>query len=326
MKTTVFQYFDERHPPSCPCVLAIGNFDGVHRGHQGVIAAAIEKGRETGLPGYALTFEPHPRSFFAPAEPLFRLTPLEEKLVLFRLLDLDGAVMKNFDAALASLEPDEFVEFLAHRFHAAHLVTGANFHFGKNRAGTPSILQQEAKKRGMSATFAPAQNEGGLLISSSQIRTLLRNGDIEKAGLLLGYRFFVTGKVVHGDKRGQALGYPTANLTMPPGFALKHGVYAARARAEGTWYGAAVHFGTRVQFGDGSPLMEAHVLDFSGDLYGKTLRLEFLAFLRAEQKFPNVEQMVGQMDQDVDKARGVIAQVIRQPVTELQRRLEALEV
>jgi len=145
---------------------------------------------------------------------------------------------------------------------------------------------------------------------------------MEKANELLGYRFFITGEVMHGDKRGRALGYPTANLIMQPGFGLRHGVYAARAKIDDVWHGAAVHFGTRVQFGGGVPVMEAHVLDFSGEIYGTKLRLEFLSFLRGEQTFPSVEQMVGQMDQDVDKAREVIARMVTQRVSELQGRLE----
>lgn len=304
-------------------VIAIGNFDGMHRGHQAVIGRACALAKAEGRVALALTFEPHPRSFFQPEAPVFRLTGLPEKLLLLETLGLNGAIVKDFNAQLASMEPQGFFDVLLRReLEAAHLVVGEGFHFGKNRAGTPQLLQKLAKDAGVSVTFVSPERDGGEVISSSRIRAGLEGGDIETASHLLGYRWFVAGEVIHGDKRGRALGVPTANIAMPEHFGLKHGVYAGRACVGGFWFGAALHFGARLQFGGGPALLEAHLLDFSGELYGKTLRIEFMQYLRIEQKFEDTGALARQMQADIDQARKAVATFVVKPQSALQSALE----
>ncbi len=305
-------------------VIAIGNFDGVHLGHQAVLGKALEIAQREGVPALALTFEPHPRDFFKSGQPVFRLTPAPEKALLLKAVGLDGMAVRSFDAALSALTPQAFFEqFLVQEFGARHLVVGKDFHFGKNRAGTPDLLKELGRAVGIGISFLPPQrDEAGEVISSSRIRAALEGGDVEQANRLLGYRWFVEGIVQHGDKRGRALGFPTANIALPASCRLKYGVYAGRACVDGYWFAAALHFGTRAQFGDGPPLLEAYLLDFNGELYGKTLRVEFMAFLRHEQKFENVQGLVAQMQQDVERARALVSIHIIRPQSALQGRLE----
>lgn len=303
-------------------VVGIGNFDGVHRGHQAVLTRAIEIARAKKSPALALTFEPHPRDYFKPEAPVFRLTPQPEKLLLLGALSLDGAVVRNFDAKLAGMTPQEFFEMLLVReLEVKHLVVGEDFHFGKDRAGTPQVLQELAQRAGIEISFIKPQRDGEV-ISSSRIRGALSKGDIANAQALLGYRWFISGKVIHGDKRGRLLGVPTANIVMPKSFAFQHGVYAGRACADGFWFAAAIHYGARVQFGGGPPLLEAHLLDFSGDLYGKTLRVEFMEFLRGEEKFENAEALAAQMRADIEQARKTVTVLVKKPQTALQTALD----
>jgi riboflavin kinase/FMN adenylyltransferase len=313
----------EPFPPALSqAAVAIGNFDGVHRGHQAVINRTLDIARRENRPALSLTFEPHPRTFFKPDVPVFRLTPLPEKLLVFRALGLDGALIRDFDAALAAMNPQEFFEILlVHELNAAHLVAGEDFHFGKNRAGSPQILRELAQGAGLSVTLV-APEKCGAPISSSRIREALGQGDIALANQLLGYRWFVTGEVVHGDKRGRALKVPTANIAMPENFGLQHGIYAGRACAGGFWFGAALHFGTRMQFGGGAPMLEAHLLDFSGEIYGKTLRIEFMDYLRGEQKFADAPTLVHQMQADIEQVRKTVAASIRKPQSPLQTALD----
>jgi riboflavin kinase/FMN adenylyltransferase len=322
----VFQLITDNEPlpPGLrKAAIAIGNFDGMHLGHQAVIERVVEIARGQKCPALALTFEPHPRSFFTPDAPVFRLTGLPEKALLLEALGLDGAIVKNFNAQLAAMEPQEFFyALLSRELQVAHLVVGEGFHFGKNRAGSPELLRKLAQDASMGTTFiAPQRDEAGV-ISSSRIREALAAGNIEVANGLLGYRWFVTGEVMHGDKRGRALGVPTANIALPENFGLKHGVYAGRACVDDFWFGAALHFGTRLQFGGGAALLEAHLLDFSGELYGKILRVEFMQYLRAEQKFEDSAALARQMQADIDQARKAVTAFVRKPQSSLQSRLD----
>ncbi len=308
-------------------VVAIGNFDGVHLGHQAVLAKALEIGAAQNRKVLALTFEPHPRAFFKPQPPLFRLTPPEEKLLLFEAFGLDGAIIEAFNSNLAQMSAAAFIaELLGQKCGAAHIVAGHDFHFGKGREGSPATLPALALQNKMGVTLVEAETgDGTTAISSSAIRASLHGGDINTANKDLGYRWCVGGKVQNGDKRGRTLGFPTANVALGEGFGLKHGVYAARVFVKGAWYGAAVHFGTRVQFGGGAPLLEAYILDFKGDLYGAALHVEFIRFLRGEKKFADVAALVAQMKQDVDAARQAISATLRAPQTLLQSRIEQLK-
>lgn len=293
-------------------VIAIGNFDGVHRGHRAVIAAAIDMARKTGVPAYAVTFEPHPRVFFQPNVPQFRLTDEATKLRLLAATGLDGAVVMNFDAHRAGTAALDFINNdLVGRLGVSGIAVGYDFHFGKGRAGSPTLLKSEGARLGIPVHVESKREAGGLPLSSSSIRELLGKGDVARAGELLGYPWLVSAEVRHGDKRGRELGYPTANLALDPGCGLRHGIYAVRAgfnggQLEGKRIGGVASFGRRPTFDNGAPLLEIHLFDFTGDLYGKTLDVAFIAHLRDELKFDSVAALVAQMDKDSQAARAAL--------------------
>lgn len=304
--------------------VAIGNFDGVHRGHQSVLERAISAAKAANAPAVALTFEPHPRSMFRPDEPLFRLTPPDMKARLMRSFGMDATICLNFDAALSSLTADEFLDrVLVAGLKARGLVAGYDFHFGKGRSGSPAMLQAAGPARGFAVDIVQAmRDEGGQDLSSSAIRVFLEAGDIAAANAALGWRWRVVAEVVHGDKRGRVLGFPTANMVLPPEVKLKQGVYAVRARIDGIWFSGAANYGRRIQFGNGPVLLETHVLDYTGDLYGKRIEIEFCGFLRPEAKFDSINALVEQMGLDCDTAREIISATLRGPRGLLQAALE----
>lgn len=284
-------------------VAAIGNFDGVHRGHRHLLEIALRSGR----PAAAVTFEPHPRLFFQPDKPLFRLTPEPVKLEIFARLGLAGAFVLRFDQRLASLGPEEFVDLLARELQLSGVVIGHDFHFGRGREGTPDRMADLCRQWGLDCFVAPAVVEGTEPVSSSAIRTALEAGDIAKANRLLGYRWFVRAEVRHGDKRGRELGYPTANMRLPDDCRLHHGIYAVRASVEGQPVDGVASFGRRPTFDNGAPLLETHLFDFTGDLYGQTFDVEFIAWIRGEERFDGIEALIAQMDRDSEEAKRMLA-------------------
>jgi riboflavin kinase/FMN adenylyltransferase len=285
-------------------VVAMGNFEGVHRGHRAVIGAAVARARALGRPAAALTFEPHPRAFFNPGEALFHLTDTAAKLRLFAATALDGAIVMKFDGLMAALEPAEFIaEVLVGRFAVAGVAVGYDFHFGKARAGTPDYLRQEGARLGFHVDVVPALLDGDRRISSGEIRTALAAGHPEEAAELLGYPWFVTGEVVHGDKRGRELGYPTANLRLDPACGLRHGIYAVRVEVDGKRYDAVASFGRRPMFDTGVVLLEIFLFDFTGDLYGRTLDVAIIGWIRPELKFDTIDDLIHRMDEDCRLAR-----------------------
>jgi riboflavin kinase/FMN adenylyltransferase len=285
-------------------VVAIGNFDGVHRGHRAVINTAIDRARAAGRPAAALTFEPHPRSFFQPDAPSFRLTSEAAKLRLLATTGLDGAIVLTFDAPLAGLTAEQFVnQVLVDRFAISGAVIGFNFHFGKARQGTPDFLTAEGAHRGFSVDVVPPFLLDGRRVSSGAIRDALASGHVAEATELLGYPYFVTAQVVHGDKRGRELGYPTANLQLGPECGLKHGIYAVRVGVGGQRYDGVASFGRRPMFDSGVVLLEVFLFDFSGDLYGAAMDVAFVAWIRPELKFDGVDELIRRMDDDSKQAR-----------------------
>jgi riboflavin kinase/FMN adenylyltransferase len=285
-------------------VVAIGNFDGVHRGHRAVIAAALERARALGRPAAALTFEPHPRSFFRPQEPLFRLTNERAKLRLFAATGLNGAIVLKFDSALAEPSPEDFVnDVLTQRLGISGAAVGFDFRFGRNRAGTPDVLAAEGAKRGFAVDIVPAVEVGGQRIASATVREALVGGHIKQANDLLGYPWFVSGEVVHGDQRGRDLGYPTANLQLDPACGLRHGIYGVRVAAGTRRYDGVASFGRRPMFDVGTVLLEVFLFDFSGDLYGQTIDVAFIDWIRHELMFDSVDDLVRRMDEDSRVAR-----------------------
>lgn len=307
-----------RNAHDCPdalkgVALAIGNFDGVHRGHQAVIRAAIEVARTDSKPGGVMTFEPHPRQFFQPDKPLFRLTPEPVKLDLFTALDLDLAVVLPFDKALASLPARDFVrEILLDGLSVSHVVTGSDFHFGKGRDGNPDVLRALGDELGFDVTVVEPQGSGCTVYSSTQVRNCLRQGDVRKAAEILGHWWRIAGAVTGGDKRGHGLGFPTANVAVPDGLELMHGIYAVRVYAGADQYDGAAYLGTRPTFDDGKPVIETFLFDFSGDLYGQEIAVEFIEFLRGDQKFETPESLVSQMQEDCEQARAILGEVKQQ--------------
>jgi riboflavin kinase / FMN adenylyltransferase len=289
-------------------VVAIGNFDGVHRGHRAVIAAALARAKALGRKAAALTFEPHPRSFFRPNEPLFRLTDERAKLRLLAATGLDGAIVLRFDAALAGLSAHDFVaRILVGRFAVAGVAIGFDFHFGLNRAGSPDYLAAQGAKLGFAVDVVPRFEDAGRPVRSGPIRAALAAGRVTEANELLGYPWFVSAEVAHGDKRGRDLGYPTANLRLDPGCGLKHGIYAVRVGAGGRRYDGVASFGRRPMFDQGTVLLEAFLFDFSGDLYGEVIDVAFIDWIRPELKFDSVEELVRRMNEDARLARAALA-------------------
>ena len=288
-------------------VLAIGNFDGVHRGHQALIAAAIEEGKRLAAPAGAIVFEPHPREFFQPDKPHFRLTPLTRKLALLEELGLDVAVVVRFDAALAGLAAEAFIErVLVQGLGVRHVVVGYDFRFGKGRTGDPETLRRAGAAHGFGVTVVAQVAEAGEVFSSSAIRAELAQGDVQGAAEMLGHWWRVAGTVVGGAKRGTGLGYPTANLTLPSGTALGHGIYAVRVYVDGRRLEGAAYLGTRPTFDDGEAVLEVFLFDFDGDLYGRQIEVEFIGFVRADAKFASAAALQEQMGKDVERARQML--------------------
>ena len=280
-------------------IVAMGNFEGVHRGHRAVIAAAVNRARALLCPAAALTFEPHPRAFFKPDELLFRLTDEAAKLRLFAATALDGAIVIKFDGAFAALEPHAFIkQVLIDRLAIAGVAVGFDFHFGKARAGTAAYLKEEGELRGFHVEIVPALLDDGRRISSGAVRAALAAGQVDEAAELLGYPWFVTGKVVHGDRRGRELGFPTANLRLDPGCGLRHGVYAVRVEVDGRRFDGVANFGRRPMFDTGVVLLEVFLFDFTGDLYGCTLDVALIAWIRPEFTFDAVDDLIRRMHED----------------------------
>jgi riboflavin kinase / FMN adenylyltransferase len=291
-------------------VVAIGNFDGVHRGHRAVIAAALARARTLGRPAAALTFEPHPRSVFRPDEPLFRLTDERAKLRLLATTGLDGAIVLRFDEALAGLSAEDFISrILVGRFAVAGVAIGFDFHFGLNRAGSPDFLAAQGAKHGFAVDVVPRFEDAGRPVRSGPIRAALAAGRVTEASELLGYPWFVSAEVVHGDKRGRELGYPTANLRVDPACGLAHGIYAVRVGIGERRYDGVANFGRRPMFDQGTVLLEVFLFDFSGDLYGKVIDIAFIDWIRPELKLDSVEALVRRMDEDSRLARVTLARV-----------------
>jgi riboflavin kinase/FMN adenylyltransferase len=289
-------------------VLAMGNFDGVHRGHHAVIAVARKRASELGRPAGVLTFEPHPRDFFHPAEPLFRLTDEPTKLRLLAAAGLDGAVVLTFNAALAATTAEDFVaQILVGRFAVGGVIVGFNFHFGKDRTGSPAFLTEQGRKHGFAVDIVPPFELDGRPVSSGPIRDALIAGRVTDAAVLLGFPWFVSGKVIHGDKRGRELGFPTANLELDASCGLRHGVYAVRVGVDGRRYDGVANFGRRPMFDSGAVLLEVFLFDFAGDLYGRDIDVVFIDWIREEKLFSSVDELVRNMDNDAAQARAVLA-------------------
>ena len=289
-------------------VVAMGNFDGVHLGHRAVIAAALEMSRTHRQPAFAVTFEPHPRKFFSPNTPQFRLTDEAGKLRLLAGTGLAGAVVMTFDAARAGTTAQDFIHHdLIARLGVSGIAVGYDFHFGKGRVGSPSLLVNEAPRLGIEVDVQPHIDIDERPVSSSAIRMALAEGQVADATTMLGGPWFVTGEVIHGEKRGRDLGYPTANIRLDKDCGLKHGIYAVRVGRGAERFDGVASFGRRPTFDNGAPLLEVFLFDFKGDLYGTPLDVAFIGFIRDELKFDSIDALIRQMDNDSAKARAALA-------------------
>jgi riboflavin kinase / FMN adenylyltransferase len=289
-------------------VVAIGNFDGVHRGHRAVIAAAVDRATARGRPAVALTFEPHPRRVLRPHEPMFRLTEESAKLRLLAATGLDGVLVLTFDAALAGLTAEDFItQILVARLALSGAAIGFDFHYGNNRGGSPAFLAAEGHRRGFPVEIVPPLEDEGRPVSSSAVRAALAAGRVVEAAELLGNPWFISAPVIRGDARGRDLGFPTANLRLDAHCGLKHGIYAVRVGLKGALLDGVASFGRRPTFDDGPPLLEVHLFDFSGDLYGATIDVAFLAWIRSELKFEEVADLIRRMEEDCRLARAALA-------------------
>eukprot|EP01036_Dinobryon_divergens_P035473 gene35473-45969_t len=261
---------------------AIGNFDGVHRGHRSVIDAARGLSAGLGGPALALTFEPHPRKVFRPESPLFRLSPPDVKATLFERAGLDGAVTLSFDRVFAETSAERFLsDLLVGRLGAHAVAIGHDFSFGKGRQGNPAFVLERAEALGLKVAIVPALASDGVP------------------------EWFVRGEVVHGEKIGRTLGYPTANMVFDPDFALADGIYAVRATIDGVTRSGVASYGRRPTFGDGAPLLETYIFDFTGDLYGKVIDITFVGFIRGQIKFDGIEALIERMHEDSRIARAI---------------------
>ncbi|MBR2118062.1 MAG: bifunctional riboflavin kinase/FAD synthetase [Pseudomonadota bacterium] len=309
--TTSFSVIRDATPASAivkSAVVAMGNFDGVHLGHRVVISAAIDMARKLGKPAYAVTFEPHPRSFFSPNTPQFRLSDEAAKLRLLAGTGLDGAVVMTFDGARAGTTAQDFINHdLIGRLGISGIAVGYDFHFGKGRAGSPSLLASEAPRLGIEVHIQAHVDILDRPVSSSAIRMALAEGQVTEATAMLGAPWFISGEVIHGEKRGRDMGYPTANIRLDKNCGLKHGIYAVRVGIGDKRFDGVASFGRRPTFDNGAPLLEIFLFDFKGDLYGQKLDIAFIGFIRDELKFDGIDALVHQMNDDSTKARAALA-------------------
>ena len=305
----VIHGLDAVTPPLARSVLTIGNFDGVHRAHQQLLAEARGFALQDAAPVAVLTFEPHPLTVVAPQRAPSRLTTVDEKLRLLAENGTDVCVVARSEPALLNIEPERFVdELLWATFHPARIVEGPSFGFGRRRRGDATLLRERAARHGcavhivepVSVEVEPGES---LLVSSSLIRRLIAEGDVHRAALCLGRPHALIGEVVRGDGRGRTIGFPTANIEAPEQLLPGDGVYDGRATVDRRSFACAVSIGSTPTFDGRQRRVEAHLLDCSGDLYGATLRVEFLRFLRAQQRFDSPASLIEQLRRDVGAVR-----------------------
>ncbi len=331
MNMPVFSPNDSVPPNMRGGVIAIGNFDGLHRGHQELIKIAEAEALRRGVPFGLLTFEPHPRSFFKPDEPVFRLTPLALKARLSQALGVGFLAWLQFDQTLSNQSPEDFIlQHLVQRLGVTHVITGYDFHFGKGRKGNPDVLREMGKRHGFGVTVVEQvtdDGDGHAPFASRTIRSALNRGHIRSAAHELGYDWIVMGEVVHGDKRGRTIGFPTANIIVDPGAEPYRGIYAVDVRDAaaplGTkpWQGAA-YFGDRPTFNTNRTFLEVFLLDQDIDLYGKTLMVSFVDTVRGDKTFSSVGALVDQMNLDCARVREILAEqreAVDYPLAQLQR-------
>lgn len=290
-------------------ILALGNFDGFHLGHQAVVSRAVARAFHERRPVIVATFDPHPVRFFKPDVPPFRLTTLDQREMLFTHAGADAMLVFEFDAELASMDAEEFVaKVLGGRIGAAGVITGDDFSFGKGRTGDAALLAKVGAKHGIAAEAVLQVVLNGERISSGRIREALAAGDTGTATHMLSRDFAIAGVVERGDARGRELGYPTANLSLGDYQRPKYGIYAVRLTLEdNSEHPGVASLGVRPTFEPPKELLEAHLFDFNGDLYGRKIEIALHAYMREEERFDGIEPLIAQMREDEAKARHLLA-------------------
>ena len=312
----IFRHFEDLPAEARGAAIAIGNFDGVHHGHHMVIGEAGRIAEAAGIAWAVLTFEPHPRSVFWPDTGPFRLTPFRAKALRIETLGVDFMIALHFDDEFLRSPAEEFVkDVLMNGLGARHVVSGYDFVFGHGRTGNCETLLQMGKEHGFGFTAVQAVNDtDGAVFSSTRVREFLKNADPAAAARMLGRFFEIEGRVVHGDERGRAIGYPTANVALDDYLRPSNGVYAVRVGVEAgeqtKWYEGVANIGHRPTFAGDDVTLEVHLFDFRGDLYGRRLRVAFVEFLRGERKFDGPEELTAQIAEDSLRARRVLAQAL----------------
>lgn len=314
----IFRHYTDLPDDARGCVVAVGNFDGLHKGHRvvineaGTIARALNDGR--GAPWAVMTFEPHPDALFKKDAEPFRLTTMRTKAHLIEGLGVDELLVQHFDLDFARLSPEDFVDrVIVEGLGAKHVVAGYDFRFGAKRAGDCNTLLQMGRERGFGFTAVPkVTDDKGKVFSSTRVREALKAGDVKEAEFVLGTPFELEGRVEHGDARGRQLGFPTANIHLGEFLRPATGVYAILAGidegAETRWVKGVANFGRRPTFhADDDVVLEAHLFDFSGDLYGRHLRVKLIERLRDERKFSGLDALKAQIAADCEKAKEILA-------------------
>jgi riboflavin kinase/FMN adenylyltransferase len=300
-------------------MVAIGNFDGLHRGHQHVLTSLRERARAAGVPALMLTFEPHPRDVFAPTPFMFRLTTGDAKARIAEALGLDGIVIMPFNREFSQITADEFVaRFLIGALGVRGVTVGADFHFGFQRKGTPEFLKGAGAAAGFDVEILDLLDEGDDHVSSSRIRNALGAGEVREANQLLGYHWFFSGKVALGDQRGRTLGFPTANTPTPTGFGLAQGIYAVRAKLGDRLLDGVAAYG-KPMFNNERPPFETVLFDFDQDIYGEELAVALVAHIRGQMVFAGLDGLIAQMHADAKKARDLLGRC--SAISDLDRKL-----
>jgi riboflavin kinase/FMN adenylyltransferase len=296
----------ESFPPDAPAsAVALGVFDGVHLGHRAILGTAVARARSAGLEALACTFDPHPMEILQPERAPRPITPLHERLALIGETGMDAAVVVAFTRDLALIEPEAFVkDVLLGRLRAREIVVGYNHRFGRGARGDAQLLESLTGRLGFQAHVVPPATVDGAAVSSSEIRAALQRGDVAAAARSLGRPYAIAGEVTSGAGRGRSLGFPTANITPDRPLLIERGVYLGRLHVDGQGHTAVVNVGVRPTFGETTLAVEAHLLDFTGDLYGREVRLDFLDRIRDEMRFPSVEALKAQVARDIEVARG----------------------
>jgi riboflavin kinase / FMN adenylyltransferase len=294
-----------RHPYP---VTALGNFDGVHLGHRAILKAAIDRARAAGGTAFALTFDPLPAKLLVPERAPHLILAPDDKLELLRLSGIDGVIVLNFTRELSLLTPREFVrDYLLGKIGVREVVVGHSVSFGHQRAGNAAVMVELGREFGFDTTVVGPVKVGGLEVSSTKVRELIRAGDLRGAAKLLGRYQFLHGVVVRGRERGRTIGFPTANLESETECVSPDGVYATRVVLEDGAYGSITNIGMRPTFGEAGRSIEAHIFDFNRDIYGRTIKLELIERIRAERKFDGVEALKSQIALDLSRAREILA-------------------